>query len=33
MTTQAPQWYFTDIEETMDVTTPDNVLVSGKLAI
>ncbi len=32
VTTQVPQWYFTDIEETMDVTTPDNVLVSGKLA-
>ena len=32
LSTQVPKWYFTDIEETMDVTTPDNVLVSGKLA-
>jgi len=32
VTTQVPKWYFTDIEETMDVTAPDNVLVSGKLA-
>ncbi len=32
VSTQVPQWYFPDIEETMDVTTPDNVLVSGKLA-
>ena len=32
VSTQVPQWYFTDIDTTMDVTTPDNVLVSGKLA-
>ncbi len=32
VSTQVNEWYFTDLEETMDVTTPDNVLVSGTLA-
>ena len=31
VSTQVPQWHFTDLETTMDVTTPDNVLVNGKL--
>lgn len=29
--TQVPQWYMTDTRATVNVTTPDNVLVSGKL--
>ncbi|MGE3270821.1 MAG: Gfo/Idh/MocA family protein [Chloroflexota bacterium] len=32
VTTQAPQWYETDTNQMVDVTSPDNVLVSGKLA-
>jgi predicted dehydrogenase len=32
VSTQVPQWYFPDLETTMDVTTPDNVLMSGRLA-
>jgi predicted dehydrogenase len=32
VSTQVPQWYFTDIDTTVDVTTPDSVLMSGKLA-
>lgn len=32
VTTQAPQWYETDTKRMVDVTSPDNVLVSGKLA-
>ena len=32
VSTQVKEWYFTDLEETMEVTTPDNVLVSGALA-
>ena len=32
VSTQVPQWYITDTEETLDVTAADNVLVSGKLA-
>ena len=32
VSTQVKEWYFTDLEETMEVTAPDNVLVSGKLA-
>jgi predicted dehydrogenase len=32
LTTQAKQWYETDTEKMVDVTSPDNVLVSGKLA-
>jgi len=31
LTTQAPQWYETDTKRMVDVTSPDNVLVSGKL--
>ena len=29
--TQAPQWYETDTQQMVDVTSPDNVLVSGQL--
>lgn len=32
LTTQAKQWYETDTKQLVDVTSPDNVLVSGKLA-
>ena len=32
LTTQAKQWYETDTKKMVDVTSPDNVLVSGKLA-
>ena len=32
VTTQARQWYETDTKKMVDVTSPDNVLVSGKLA-
>jgi predicted dehydrogenase len=32
VTTQAKQWYETDTKQMVDVTSPDNVLVSGKLA-
>ncbi len=32
VTTQARQWYETDTKQMVDVTSPDNVLVSGKLA-
>lgn len=32
VTTQVPQWYETDTKRWVDVTSPDNVLVSGKLA-
>ena len=32
VTTQAQQWYETDTKKMVDVTSPDNVLVSGKLA-
>jgi len=31
LTTQAPQWLETDTKRMVDVTSPDNVLVSGKL--
>src|SRR5204863_9913443 len=31
VTTQAPQWYETDTKQMVDVTSPDNVLVSGQL--
>ncbi len=31
VSTQVPQWTFTDVDTTMDVTTPDNVLISAKL--
>jgi predicted dehydrogenase len=31
VTTQSPQWYETDTKQMVDVTSPDNVLVSGKL--
>lgn len=31
VTTQAPRWYETDTERMVDVTSPDNVLVSGQL--
>lgn len=31
VTTQAPQWYETDTEQLVDVTSPDNVRVSGQL--
>ncbi|MFN0073342.1 MAG: Gfo/Idh/MocA family protein [Chloroflexota bacterium] len=31
VTTQSPQWYETDTEQMVDVSSPDNVLVSGKL--
>jgi len=32
LTTQAKQWYETDTKQMVDVTAPDNILVSGKLA-
>jgi predicted dehydrogenase len=32
VTTQARQWYETDTRQLVDVTSPDNVLVSGQLA-
>ena len=32
VTTQARQWYETDTKQMVDVTSPDNILVSGKLA-
>lgn len=32
VTTQAPQWYETDTKRMVEVTSPDNVLVSGRLA-
>ncbi len=32
VTTQAKQWYETDTKQMVDVTSPDNILVSGKLA-
>lgn len=32
VTTQARQWFDTDTKKPVDVTSPDNVLVSGKLA-
>jgi predicted dehydrogenase len=32
VSTQVPQWYETDTKQMVDVTSPDNVLVSGKLA-
>jgi len=32
VTTQAKQWYETDTQKMVDVTSPDNVLVSGQLA-
>ena len=32
LTTQVRQWYETDTKKMVDVTSPDNVLVSGKLA-
>jgi predicted dehydrogenase len=32
VTTQAPQWYETDTQQMVEVTSPDNVLVSGQLA-
>lgn len=31
VTTQSPQWYETDTKQMVEVTSPDNVLVSGKL--
>src|ERR687891_2409663 len=31
VTTQAPQWYETDTKQLVEVTAPDNVLVSGQL--
>ncbi|MBV9328104.1 MAG: Gfo/Idh/MocA family oxidoreductase [Chloroflexi bacterium] len=31
VTTQSPRWYATDSEQTVEVTSPDNVLVSGTL--
>jgi predicted dehydrogenase len=31
VSTQAPQWYETDTQRMVDVTAPDNILVSGKL--
>ena len=31
VSTQAPQWFDTDIQEWVDVTSPDNVRVSGQL--
>jgi predicted dehydrogenase len=31
VTTQAKQWYETDTKKMVDVTSPDNILVSGKL--
>lgn len=32
VTTQVKQWYETDTKKMVDVTSPDNILVSGKLA-
>ena len=32
VTTQAPQWHETDTKRMVEVTSPDNILVSGKLA-
>src|SRR4051794_14197482 len=32
VTTQARQWYETDTKKMVDVTSPDNIMVSGKLA-
>ena len=32
VTTQIKQWYETDTKQMVDVTSPDNILVSGKLA-
>src|SRR4029450_6315562 len=32
LTIQARQWYETDTKKMVDVTAPDNILVSGKLA-
>jgi predicted dehydrogenase len=32
VTTQAKQWYETDTKRWVDVTSPDNIMVSGKLA-
>ncbi|MES2561107.1 MAG: Gfo/Idh/MocA family oxidoreductase [Pseudomonadota bacterium] len=32
VTTQSKQWYESDTKKTVDVTSPDNILVSGKLA-
>jgi predicted dehydrogenase len=32
VTTQSKQWYQTDTKNMVDVTSPDNILVSGKLA-
>ena len=32
VSTQAKQWYEADTQQTVDVTSPDNVLVSGRLA-
>jgi predicted dehydrogenase len=32
VTTQAKQWYETDTKKMVDVTSPDNIMVSGKLA-
>jgi predicted dehydrogenase len=32
LTTQAKQWYEADTKKMVDVTSPDNILVSGKLA-
>jgi predicted dehydrogenase len=32
VTTQTKQWYETDTKQMVDVTSPDNIMVSGKLA-
>jgi predicted dehydrogenase len=32
LTTQAKQWFETDTQKMVDVTSPDNIMVSGKLA-
>ena len=32
VSTQAKEWYEVDTKQTVDVTSPDNILVSGKLA-
>ena len=32
VSTQAPQWYESDTDQMVDVTAPDNILVSGRLA-
>ena len=32
VTTQVPQWHETDTDKMVDVTSPDNVMVTGKLA-